>query len=145
LPAHRCRRVFNGQQREGRRFPGKENAGLYRKELKMQVSTSIHSVFATPVIVTGQSISKARWDAQQRAHLAAQWLAGLIAVSPSVKMASETFDVSAPLIRRARAKIDDNEVVDEQIVLTPDQCAALARTLGEEQIWHILKLAAGEE
>jgi hypothetical protein len=60
-----------------------------------------------PRVVSGRSIAQTtRWDARGRARGAAMWLAGLISVTPTAKLAAQTFGVSMPLVVAAVADLE---------------------------------------
>jgi hypothetical protein len=81
--------------------------------------------------------------------LAAKWLAGLVEIKPTTKLAAEVFDVSIPLIMRELAKVEaapKNGAINSTtnattISLSDEERAAVARTLGETELWHLLELA----
>jgi hypothetical protein len=56
--------------------------------------------------LSGNSISKAKsWTARQRARFAAEWLAGVVQVEPTLKMAAEIFGASIPYVNEALADL----------------------------------------
>jgi hypothetical protein len=51
--------------------------------------------------ISAQSIAKCHWQPQEKARRAADWVAGITHVKPTVALASRVYRVSEPLIREA--------------------------------------------
>jgi hypothetical protein len=52
------------------------------------------------VIIHAISVAHSSWPADQRAWLAAGWITGRVLVEPTIGLASHTFGVSRPLIKK---------------------------------------------
>ena len=65
----------------------------------------------TITTVTGQYIAKATvgYPKWLRAHDAARWLRGQLAIKPTLKLAAETFGVSVPTVAAARERLERRE------------------------------------
>jgi hypothetical protein len=105
--------------------------------------------YSTPERITGQAIAKCHWSARKRARLAAKWLAGLVVIEPTTKLAAKVFDVSPQLIKQELAWIDalpqdaaTNSLPNgTTVTLDDDEKSAVAHALGEEQLWECLEIA----
>jgi hypothetical protein len=60
-------------------------------------------------VVTGQHIAKAHraYTPWQRAEDAARWIKSEVQIVPTVKLAASVFNVSVPLVMKARAILDE--------------------------------------
>jgi hypothetical protein len=56
--------------------------------------------------IRGATIAKkTKWTARERARFAAEWLAGVVQVEPTLKMAAAIFNVSIPYVNEAIADV----------------------------------------
>jgi hypothetical protein len=101
--------------------------------------------------VTGQYIAKATisYPPRQRAEDAVRWLCGQLTVKPTVKLAAETFGVSAPLVAEARKRFEQRERAKRfnggTTTLSDSAIEGIVREVGVDRIWRAVdKLTSPE-
>jgi hypothetical protein len=105
------------------------------------------SAAPTPtVILNGRGFKRRHLDAQQRAHLAAEWVCGDVQLRPSLQQAASLFEVLVPQVRehlKARngggTRRPADPVVAELLrawsAADPAQRLSFARGLGAAAVW----------
>jgi hypothetical protein len=93
--------------------------------------------------ISGHTIAKSRWSPQQRAQIAAQWRRGQVQIAPTTRLAADVFGVSVQLVNAAIAKTTAAPSLTTQTISIPEsERAAVARALGEDQLWKLLEVLA---
>ena len=85
------------------------------------------------------SASKASWGAYERAHYAARWVRGLIAVQPTIKLAADVFGANLSYTHQELRSFDGikppNPIVSAYLNASLEQKLEAARVIGVDRVW----------
>ena len=100
---------------------------------------------AHPRHITGQYLAKAtvKYPKWYRAKDAARWLRGELTIKPTLKLACETFGVSAPLVAEARKYLEQQERSKHHgnggtSSLSDSAIDNIVREVGVERVWRAI-------
>jgi len=97
--------------------------------------------------IPGQFIAKATtsYPRNCRAEDAAQWLRGKVEVTPTLKLAAETFGVQPAEVTAARKRLEQRERAKHFAVLSDNAIEHIVREVGVDRVWRVVdKLTSPE-